>query len=233
MADLALKLRGAQLLRPKNAPSVCTSCVSFVKTGHSELRAKERNVDWKEVQACLKHGEATPGRRNALRIEYNGVVVITTLAKRVITSWRTAPRHARQDGRALLRFAKRCYRLLQNAFGAWRRFPKPIRRHSYWLMGISNKLIRSQVDMATDVSLLFRAWKLFVDLEHAQRVHDIVCADGKQWAEDVVLKRTVFEAWIEAFGLRTRVCSNGSIVHPKSYATRDARYRAHVMCETE
>jgi hypothetical protein len=229
MADLALKLRGAQLLRPKNAPSVCTSCVSFVKTSHLELRAKQRNVDWKEVQACLKHGVATSGRRNTLRIEYNGVVVITTLGKRVLTSWRSAPR---QGERALLRFAERCFKLLRNAFGAWRRFPKPIRRHSYWLLGLVNKPQRSQVDLATDVSLLFRAWKLFVDFEHARRVHDIVCADGKRWARDVALKRTVYEAWAEESGLRTRLFANGSVLHLKSYATCDARYCAHVLSNT-
>lgn len=235
MADLALKLRGAQLLRPKDAPSVCTSCVSFVKTGHLESRAKERNVDWKEVQACLKHGEATPGRKNALRIEYNGVVVITTLAKRVITSWRTAPK---VDEKILRRFKKRLYKLVRNAFNVWKVFPKIKWLHLRWLLGaygfqLMKRHIRYHFDPTADLKLLFRAWRLLVDIEHAQRVHDIVCADGKQWATDVVLKRTVFEAWVEAFGLRTRMFANGSVLHPKSFATRDARYRAHVLSETE
>ena len=234
MADLALKLRGAQLLRPKNAPSVCTSCVSFVKTSHSESRAKERNVDWKEVQACLKHGEATPGRKNALRIEYNGVVVITTLEKCVITSWRTAPK---VEEKILRRFGKRLYKLMRRAFDVWKIFPKCQWYHSQWLLGVYNpksrRHLRKHFDPVNDLKLLFRAWRLLVDIEHAKRLHDIVCADGKQWATDVVLKRTVFEAWVEAFGLRTRMFANGSVLHPKSFATRDARYRAHVLSETE
>ena len=235
MADLALKLRGAQLMRPKNAPSVCTSCVSFVKTNHSAVRTQERKVEWREVQACLKHGAPTPSRNKTLRIEYNRVVVITTSNKIVITSWRTAPK---VEEHVLRRFKTRLYKLVRNAFNVWKHFPKFKWLHLRWLLGVydsqlKRRHIHNHFDPTTDLKLLFRAWRLLVDIEHATRVHAIVCADGKQWAEDVVLKRTVFEAWIEAFGLRTRVCSNGSIVHPKSYATRDARYRAHVLWETE
>lgn len=235
MADLALKLRGAQLLRPKNAPSVCTSCVSFVKTNHSAARTQERNVDWKEVQACLKHGEATLGRKNALRIEYNGVVVVTTPAKRVITAWRSAPK---VEAKVLRRFGTRLYKLVRNAFNVWRLFPKFKWLHLRWLLGVLDSQLRKRhirfhFDPTTDLKLLFRAWRLLVDIEHATRVHDIVCADGKQWAEDVVTKRTVFEAWVEGFGLRPRLFANGSVLHPKSFAARDARYRAHVMWETE
>lgn len=195
-SGLCIQLRGAQLLRrfTDDNASVATSCVSFAKSKHAVARVQERNVSQNEIQTCLKHGCAGWAREGKLRISHNGVIVITTAEKRILTAWRTAVPMPRTPPlqHVAIRFARRILKQRSHAFRAWKRFPMPYKQHSRWLLGLRH---RCYVDR-NDAQILFRAWMMYVDMQHACRVSAILCMNGKAEARALVMQRRCFEEWL-------------------------------------
>lgn len=192
--QLAERLRGMQLIRAAShdQQSVATSSVSFKPTSHSTSRCVQRGVSRRDVQQCLKHGAVQETVNGRLKVYSRGVTVIVNTDKVVITSWRSKPAKVmRLCKRALLRWNKR----LRYAFCVWRNFPWMPRFHAYWLLNVVPGLVSGRCNI---LSLVFRAWVLFCDNQHAIRVSRILRMDPSPPARDTVRARQLFSQWARA-----------------------------------
>ncbi len=198
--QLADRLRGVQLTRAvsHDQQSVATSCVSFKPTSHATSRCVKRGVSRRDVQQCLKHGTVQETVNGRLKVYSRGVTVIVNTDKVVITSWRSEPAKViRLWKRAWLRWNKR----LRFAFCVWRVFPFMPGFHARWLLNLSLDTcfeVREIREHLKIVSVVFRAWALFCDNQHAIRVSRILRMDPSPPARDTVRVRHLFSQWTQA-----------------------------------
>lgn len=178
--------------------SVATSRVSYTNTKHADLRVQERSVSQQEIRACLKHGRLVSNSRNALRITHGNVVVITTAQKRIVTAWRCA---ATMDARLTSlygiaqRWAWRKLKQREHAFNAWRYFPRCKRRHARWILIKFRPGRGVGATDGNDLTLMIRAWRLFVDMRHAARVDAMLRSGHKEAARALTAQRACFAHW--------------------------------------
>lgn len=197
--QLAERLRGMQLTRAvsDDQRSLATSCVSFKPTSHATSRCVKRGVSKRDVQQCLKHGTIQETVNGRLKVYSRGVTVIVNTDKVVITSWRSEPaKVVRLWKRAFLRWNKR----LRYAFCVWRVFPFMPGFHARWLLHLFPEPcfevceVRERLKI---VSVVFRAWALFCDNQHAIRVTKILKMDPSPPARDTVRARQLFSKWTQ------------------------------------
>ena len=215
---LSLRLRGVQLHidRAPDARSVGTSCVSYEPTWHARDRQSQRLITQREVQACFKRGVSCPAGSGRMRYEHQGVVVIATREKVVITTWRkqlgkaqAADRDAsRAQRRAVAQLSKMCLW----AFRVWRRFPAALRHHVAWLLErVPHALLPPPRDARRrTLRLHFGAWRMLLEIAHNERVTELLELRGP----------------VARHRARATVARRAAFVHWRTHAGREAAFRA-------
>ena len=103
-----------------HVPSVATSAITLMSTHHSHAQAFRRDLDRRQLQSTVKHGEASQSSNGTLRIEHNGITVVTDhAAKLTITAW-----DERSQKRAEGKYVAPAFRKWPsggNASSSWRR----------------------------------------------------------------------------------------------------------------